>query len=76
MVNEKKWSMKKMVNGSKLSFSFHVVSHENTVAVENGIGEELDPVAEDHHTAFIADFAVHLYVTVAEDEVIDLRMGL
>ena len=61
---------------SKLSFSFDVIAEENAVAVEDCVGKEFDPVAKNNSPAIIADLAIHLYMPVPKDKVVDVGVRL
>ena len=63
-----------MVCVLRLCFSFDVVLHPELFAVEDGIGEEGNPVAEDEHPAVVCEHEVELDVSVAEDEIVDVGM--
>ena len=57
---------------SGLGLAFDVVLHPQLVAIEDGIGELRDPVAEDADAGGVGEHQVKLDVAMAEEEVVDV----
>lgn len=62
--------------GLQLAFSFHIFLKEEMLAIINHIRELPYPVAENHHPDLAPEHEVELYVAVAVDVTVDVRVGL
>ena len=59
-----------------LALTFNVLRHVQVLAVPDDVGEVANPVAENHHAGLLRQLQVHLDVTMAVDEVIDVGVVL
>lgn len=60
----------------RLALALHILLKEHVLAVEHGVGELRDPVAENHHACLLREEKVELYVSVSEHEVVDIVVCL
>ena len=60
----------------RLALALHIFLKEHVLAVEHGICELRNPVAENHDACLLREEEVELDVPVAEHEVVDVRVGL
>ena len=60
----------------QLRLSLDIVLQEEVFAVEHGVGEEVDPVAQDDHARRGVQHQVQLDVAVPVDEEVDVRVRL
>ena len=62
--------------GSELRLPLDVVFQIHVLPVKHSISERRNPVAQDEHARRAAEHQVQLDVTVAVDEIVDVRMQL
>ena len=58
-----------------LAFAFHILLEEHVFAIENGVGELRNPVAQNHHARLFRKEKVELDVAMAIDEEVDVGVG-